>query len=177
MKRLLLAACLSTAIATVVVGCATTTSPTGRTQTVGAVSQQQLNAMGVQAFNQAKAQKPQSGDARQNAYVRCVVNAITRELPSNGQYAWETALFVDTSPNAFALPGGKVGLYTGIFPQGFEEMPAYLGVHERVVNHLPLPMPPFLCQVEGEMGTISAADQQLITQWLQAAAPDGANFP
>ncbi|QSX79169.1 M48 family metallopeptidase [Agrilutibacter solisilvae] len=115
MKRLLLAACLSTAIATAVVGCATTTSPTGRTQQVGAVSQEQLNAMGVQAFNQAKAQKPQSSDARQNAYVRCVVNAVTRELPPNWQYNWETALFVDNSPNAFALPGGKVGLYTGIF--------------------------------------------------------------
>lgn len=69
------------------------------------------------------------------------------------------------------------GLYTGIFPMGFEDQPAYVGVAERVVNHLPLPMPPFLCQVEGEMGTITAADQQLITQWLEADAPDGANFP
>jgi hypothetical protein len=69
------------------------------------------------------------------------------------------------------------GNFTGIFPMGFEEMPAHVGIAERVVNHMPLPMPPFLCQVEGEMGTISAADQQLITQWLEAAAPDGANFP
>jgi predicted Zn-dependent protease len=112
MKRQLLAA---TAMATLVVGCATTTSPTGRTQRVGAVSQDQLNAMGAQAFGEAKAQKRQSGDARQNGYVRCVVNAITRELPRDWQYNWETALFVDTSPNAFALPGGKMGVNTGIF--------------------------------------------------------------
>ncbi|HEV8694251.1 MAG TPA: M48 family metallopeptidase [Lysobacter sp.] len=111
MKRLLLAA----SIATLVVACATTTSPTGRTQHVGAVSQDQLNALGIQAFNQSKAEKKQSGDSRQTAYVRCVVNTITHELPPEWQYNWETALFVDDSPNAFALPGGKVGIYTGIF--------------------------------------------------------------
>ena len=112
MKRQLLAA---TAMATLVAACATTTSPTGRTQHVGAISQEQLNAMGVQAFEQAKAQKRQTSDSRQNAYVRCVVNAITHELPANWQYNSETAVFVDASPNAFALPGGKVGVHPGIF--------------------------------------------------------------
>ena len=29
--------------------------------------------------------------------------------------AWETALFANKEPNAFALPGGKVGVNTGIF--------------------------------------------------------------
>lgn len=111
MGRLLLAA----SIATLLAACATTTSPTGRRQSVGAVSQEQLNQLGAQAFTQAKASKPQSSDSRQNAYVRCVVNAITRELPAGWQANWETALFVDNSPNAFALPGGKVGIYTGIF--------------------------------------------------------------
>jgi predicted Zn-dependent protease len=71
--------------------------------------------MGAQAFIQAKSEKPQTSDSRQNGYVRCVVNAITRELPPNWQYNWETAVFADTSPNAFALPGGKVGVHTGIF--------------------------------------------------------------
>jgi predicted Zn-dependent protease len=111
MGRLLLAA----SIATLVAACATTTSPTGRRQSVGAVSPEQLNQLGAQAFAQAKASKPQSNDSRQTAYVRCVVNAITRELPAGWQANWETALFVDNSPNAFALPGGKVGIYTGIF--------------------------------------------------------------
>ncbi|MFP7723313.1 M48 family metallopeptidase [Lysobacter sp. A3-1-A15] len=106
---------LGLAIAAAVTACATATSPTGRTQQVGAVSQQQLNQMGAQAFAQAKAQNRQSSNASQNNYVRCVVNAVTRELPANWQSNWETALFVDDSPNAFALPGGKVGLFTGIF--------------------------------------------------------------
>ena len=48
--------------------------------------------------------------------MRCVVGAVARELPAQWQATgWETALFVDNEPNAFALPGGKVGVYTGIF--------------------------------------------------------------
>lgn len=111
MKPLLLAL----AITAVVAGCATTTSPTGRTQRVGAVSQEQLNQLGAQAFAQAKAQTPQSTNTQQTNYVRCVVNAVVRELPANTQGGWEVALFADASPNAFALPGGKVGVHTGIF--------------------------------------------------------------
>lgn len=106
---------LGLAIAASITACATATSPTGRTQQVGAVSQEQLNQMGQQAFAQAKAQNRQSSNASQTSYVRCVVNAVTRELPANWQASWESALFVDDSPNAFALPGGKVGVFTGIF--------------------------------------------------------------
>ena len=111
MKPLLLAL----AVTAVVAGCATTTSPTGRTQRVGAVSQEQLNQLGAEAFAQAKAQTPQSTSSQQTAYVRCVVNAVVRELPATAQGGWEVALFADNSPNAFALPGGKVGVHTGIF--------------------------------------------------------------
>lgn len=108
-------AVLGLSIVVLVTACATTTSPTGRTQRVGAVSQEQLNQLGAQAFAQAKARTPQSANAGQTAYVRCVVTAVTRELPSGWQANWETALFVDNSPNAYALPGGKVGVNTGIF--------------------------------------------------------------
>ncbi len=107
---------LGLACTLLVTACATTMSSTGRKQYVGAVSQDQLNQLGIQAFNEEKAKKPLSQDARQNAYVRCVVNAIVRELPPQWQQGgWESAVFVDKSANAFALPGGKVGVYTGIF--------------------------------------------------------------
>lgn len=111
MKRLLLIC----ATGLVVTACATTTSPTGRTQTVGAVSQQQLNQLGAEAFQQYKTQQPLSRDSTQNSYVRCVVDAVVRELPASAQSGWDVALFSNDSPNAFALPGGKVGVYTGIF--------------------------------------------------------------
>ena len=103
------------AAAVLLAGCATTTSPTGRTQYVGAVSQAQLNQMGEQAFAQTKTQMRASTDAKQQAYVRCIVTDIVRELPTNWQQLnWESVVFVDDNPNAFALPGGKVGVHTGI---------------------------------------------------------------
>ena len=134
MKRLL----LGLAIAVAAAGCATTTSPTGRTQYIGAVSQDQLNQMGVQAFAEAKAATPQSKDARQVAYVRCVVDALVRELPPGQGTGWETAVFVKDEANAFALPGGKVGVYTGIFgvAKNQDQLAAVIG-HEigHVISH------------------------------------------
>ena len=112
MKSLL----LSLAIAALAAACATTVSPTGRTQYVGAVSQQELNLLGTRAFAEQKQQKPLSQDPRQLAYVRCVVDDLVAVLPQPWrQGGWEVAVFADDDPNAFALPGGKVGIYTGIF--------------------------------------------------------------
>ncbi|MEN1925333.1 M48 family metallopeptidase [Luteimonas qiangzhengi] len=111
MKKLVLAL----TVALVTVACATTTSPTGRTQYVGAVSQEQLNQLGAQAFTQMKGEQRVAG-GQQSTYLSCVVNALVRELPADQrQIAWEAAVFVDDSPNAFALPGGKVGVNTGLF--------------------------------------------------------------
>ena len=107
---------LAVAIATVITACATTTSPTGRRQVVGAVSEAQLAELGAKAFAEAKAKTPQSRDSRQTAYVRCVVTSIVRQLPGDWQRLnWDVALFENQETNAFALPGGKVGVYTGIF--------------------------------------------------------------
>lgn len=105
-RALLLAAALA--------GCATTTSPTGRTQYVGAVSQAQLQALGSQAFAEQKASLRLAPPAQQQ-YVACVTNALVARLPASWrQLPWETAVFINDEPNAFALPGGKVGVYTGI---------------------------------------------------------------
>lgn len=107
---------LGLATTAVLCACATTTSPTGRRQYVGAVSQEQLDQLGAQAFEEAKAKAPQSSDSRQTAYVRCVVDTLVAQLPpAERGVGWQAALFVDSSPNAFALPGGKVGVNTGIF--------------------------------------------------------------
>lgn len=112
MKSLLLALLITALLS----ACATTTSPTGRRQMIGGVSQAQLDQLGAQAFAETKQKQKISTDGRQNGYVQCVVNALVAQLPP--QYRgvrWETAVFVDKEPNAFALPGGKVGVNTGIF--------------------------------------------------------------
>jgi predicted Zn-dependent protease len=128
MKPMILAA----SIALGLTACATTTSPTGRKQMVGGVSQAQLNQLGAQAFAETKAKETLNRDARQNGYVTCVVNALVRQLPPEQRsVAWETAVFTDKEPNAFALPGGKVGVNTGIFTvaKNQDQLAAVLG-HE-----------------------------------------------
>jgi len=106
---------LGLTIAALVSACATTTSPTGRRQMVGGVSQAELDQLGAQAFAETKSKGTLSTDPKQIAYVQCVVTALVNQLPA--QYRgvrWETAVMVDKEPNAFALPGGKVGVNTGI---------------------------------------------------------------
>lgn len=126
---------LSAAIAVSLAACSTTTSPTGRNQVIG-VSESQLAQMGEQAFAQAKAQTPQSRDSRQNAYVGCVVNTIVRQLPAQWQQLrWEYALFENAETNAWALPGGKVGVYTGIF-KAARDQDQLAGVIAHEIGHV-----------------------------------------
>lgn len=128
MKQVVLGASLAMLLA----ACATTTSPTGRTQVVGGISQQQLDQMGAQAFAEAKAKEQLDTDPKRNAYVRCVVNTLVEQLPEQWRgTGWETALFNDKEPNAFALPGGKVGVNSGIFSvaKNQDQLAAVLG-HE-----------------------------------------------
>ena len=78
------------AITLLLAACATTTSPTGRRQMVGGVSQQQLDQLGAQAFAETKAKQTLSQDGKQNAYVQCVVNALVAQLPAQYQNVrWE----------------------------------------------------------------------------------------
>lgn len=91
-------------------GCAT--SPTGRNQLL-VFPPDQLDAMGVQAFDKMRSELTVDTDPAINDYVRCVANAITDEVSLKGT-TWEVVVFKDDSPNAFALPGGKMGVYTGM---------------------------------------------------------------
>lgn len=71
--------------------------------------------MGVTAYSEMKGQLPVERDTGTNAYVRCVAGAITGALGSGGSSAqWEVTVFRDDSANAFALPGGKIGVHTGL---------------------------------------------------------------
>jgi len=102
--------------AMVVLACAT--SPTGRTQLL-LMDRVQMADMGKAAFVKMQGEVPKSNDAAATAYVRCVANAIVsiltptdlRGLPVS---QWEVELFADESANAFALPGGKIGVHTGL---------------------------------------------------------------
>lgn len=88
-------------------GC--TTSPTGRSQLV-LMPDSEINQMGLQAFTTIKKETKIERSPVTNQYVQCVAQAITREVGGN----WEVVVFNDTDANAFALPGGKIGVYTGM---------------------------------------------------------------
>ena len=95
-----------------VISCAK--SPTGR-NTIKLFSSSQLENMGAQAFDGMKNQQKVSNARVENDLVNCVANNITRHVPKsvfNGQ--WEVVVFDDEQINAFALPGGKIGVYTGL---------------------------------------------------------------
>ena len=90
------------------------TSPTGRSQLL-IFSSNQLDQMGAQAFDGMKAETPVSQKTSQNSYVQCVAETLLPFVPA-GVYAgdWEVVVFNDDQVNAFALPGGKIGVYTGL---------------------------------------------------------------
>lgn len=94
-------------------GCATT--PTGRSQLI-LVDDSAMDQMGASAFQQIKTGGKLANDPAANRYVRCVAEALVRVLPTHErQQNWEIVVIQDDSPNAFALPGGKVGVHTGLF--------------------------------------------------------------
>ena len=91
---------------------ACTTSPTGKSQ-LQLVSNSRMAKMGAEAYEQLKEETPVTKDQQLTAYVNCVANAITAELDDDT--TWEVNVFDDDEQvNAFALPGGKIGVYTGL---------------------------------------------------------------
>ena len=93
--------------------CATT--PTGRSQLI-LVDDSAMDRMGASAFDQIKSSGRLANDPAATRYVRCVADALVKVLPTHErQQAWEVIVIQDDSPNAFALPGGKVGVHTGLF--------------------------------------------------------------
>lgn len=87
------------------------TSPTGRSQML-LVSETQMSAMGEEAFNQLKRENTVSSDQAMTRYVNCVADAII--AANNVGSNWEVVLFDDDAVNAFALPGGKIGIFSGL---------------------------------------------------------------
>ncbi|WNC69915.1 M48 family metallopeptidase [Thalassotalea nanhaiensis] len=93
---------------------ACSTSPTGRRQVL-LHSSSELDKMGAQSFEQMKEQEAISKDKNVNQFVQCVANAITPNVKSTVHKGeWEVVVFDSEQINAFALPGGKIGVYTGI---------------------------------------------------------------
>lgn len=130
LKKSLLLALTS---ACLLVSCAK--SPTGRNQ-LKLFPPGQMNAMGAQAFDSMKQESKPTQSAKTNTWVNCVAKHITAQVPKSvfaGK--WEVVVFEDNQVNAFALPGGKIGVYTGLLhvAENAHQLAAVMG-HE--VGHV-----------------------------------------
>jgi predicted Zn-dependent protease len=86
---------------------------TGRRQLL-ITSEGRETAMGLTAFQEAKRRFPISRDPDLNAVVQQVGSRIAAAV-DRPDYRWEFVVFInDKDANAFCLPGGKVGIFTGI---------------------------------------------------------------
>lgn len=125
--------------AIVTVACAT--SPLGRRQIV-LVSEQEISQAGITAYQQMQQKMPRAQNSRQVSYVTCIAQSITREIPNlrtkgalRVPQSWEMTVFESKDINAFAMPGGKMGVFTGLLrvAKTQDQMAAVIG-HE--ISHV-----------------------------------------
>jgi len=98
---------------------------TGRRQ-LNFVPTSLVTSMSLQQYDQVISQSKRSTDAQATAMVQRVgakiVQAVDEYTKTKGikdpfaGYKWEFNLIQDPNVNAFAMPGGKVVVYTGILP-------------------------------------------------------------
>ncbi len=117
-----------TSMALVVLGCETNPY-TGRSQLLMTSVSQEIK-MGAQAYDQVKSDPKMrpSQDPREIEPVKRVAARIVEAAKRSkyaemaSQFQWEvTVIKDDKMANAFALPGGKMAVYTGIFPMAKTE--------------------------------------------------------
>src|SRR5256885_5982843 len=119
------------ALAALVMGAACETVPyTGRSQ-LQLISAEQEVQMGAHAYTQTLAKEKLSSDPVATEMVKRVGSRIAA-VSGRSDYQWEHRLIQnDKTVHAFALPGGKVAVYTGMLPVTRDEsgLAAVLG-HE-----------------------------------------------
>jgi len=100
---------------TAVLLAACTTSPLDRRQVVF-YSESDMARRGEQAYQQMRSELPISTDESQTSFVQCVADHVVEALheTQRGNHVWEVTVFDDDQANAFALPGGKIGVYNGL---------------------------------------------------------------
>lgn len=125
-------------LSTLLVITACSSSSTGRKQ-VMLFSDADLDKMGSASFEEMKKETPISTDKATNDFVQCVAKSVTKNVPSSVHKGdWEVVVFDSSQVNAFALPGGKIGVYTGILnvTENQDQLGAIIG-HEvaHVIEH------------------------------------------
>lgn len=102
---------------------------TGRNQLI-VMPESQDAEMGLDAYQQILAESEISKDPELNRRVETVGSRIAASSP-HPEWDWQFTVIEDDEPNAFALPGGKVGVNTGLFQvaENDDQLAAVMG-HE-----------------------------------------------
>ena len=87
---------------------------TGRSQ-LNLISEPDEVKMGAQAYREVVGKAKVSGDGVANAQVTRVAQRIIA-VSDKPNLPWEVKVIDENQANAFALPGGKIAVYTGILP-------------------------------------------------------------
>ena len=103
---------VGTALTVLITACST--SSTGRSK-IAFISPDKLNQMGAASFEEMKTKEKISQNTKLNNYVQCVANAVIEYVPKSAHEGdWELVVLESEQVNGFALPGGKIGVYTAI---------------------------------------------------------------
>jgi predicted Zn-dependent protease len=111
MNKISKAIAISAAVGLAVSACVT--SPLGRSQ-LQLFSEDAMADMGTAAFKNLKSESKGNPSAKDSRYVSCVANRVVAALPARQRENWEVRVFAEDDPNAFALPGRKIGVYEGM---------------------------------------------------------------
>jgi len=87
---------------------------TGRSQ-LNIISEPDEVKMGAQAYQEVTGKAKISGEPVANAQVKRVAQRIIA-VSDKPDLPWEVKVIEEQQANAFALPGGKIAVYTGILP-------------------------------------------------------------
>jgi predicted Zn-dependent protease len=96
------------------------------------VSQREIEIEADQQFDSMRSQTLIETDWKKRSYITCVAQAIIAELDEPfASMEWEIEIFDNEAVNAFAMPGGKIGVFTGILQvaENQDQLGAVLG-HE-----------------------------------------------
>jgi metalloendopeptidase OMA1, mitochondrial len=152
-------------------GCSTT-PVTGRHQ-LNLISSGEETQLGLTSFDQLKKETPINHDAAVNDMVQRVGKRIAAVADKDMPGAkWEFVVFESQEANAFCLPGGKVGVYTGLLPITKDDagLATVLGheVGHAVAHHGAERMSEALV-IQGGQGLLASSMSSTDPRWQQAA--------
>jgi len=115
MQKMKLSLCITIlSVCVLISGCATAPI-TGRTQLLIVPESDEI-ALGLKSYQEVLSKAKLSKDPQVNVQVKRVGTRIA-SVANRPDYKWEFSVIDDPkTANAFALPGGKVAVYTGLLP-------------------------------------------------------------